>query len=482
MSKRKFFSGNSIRQAVVAAASHFDVPPDEVAYREVDKKHGFLKLRKRVIIEVDADDPRRPPVEIPAIEREPGDPARLGESAPRGKPRGAGDGELDAEPVRHPSGPAPHGDDDDEHRQPPELVHQDPETAGGRGRMEPPLHAGRGRGGRGRAQGGGGGRQGGGRPAKDAPHGRSGGSEERRTGSGGGRGAGGGRGSGGGRAQGGGRGPGGGRQQAGGGGQGGGRGQDGRGRAGEDREPRGGGPSEGGRGDEARSQDRSRGGQAEPQVRAADQRGGGREPGRDSGGGRGRSRGRGRGRGGRQEERGERREEGGRSEDLVELPERSRPAAERYQEARGELADACRQGLDRILDVAGIDVDYQVFEGDDRFEIELSGSDEALILAEGGDLLRAIEHLVPRAMRGVAGESTLVRVNCGDFHEIHEERLRSQAQQVAAEVRRNQRPSRMEPMSPADRRIVHLTLADEPGVTTASDGNGHYKQVVVKPA
>ena len=61
MSKRKFFSGNSVRQAVVSAASHFDLPPDEVAYREVDKKHGFLKMRKRVIIEVDADDPRTPP-------------------------------------------------------------------------------------------------------------------------------------------------------------------------------------------------------------------------------------------------------------------------------------------------------------------------------------------------------------------------------------------------------------------------------------
>ncbi len=462
MSKRKFFSGNSIRQAVIAAASHFDLPPDEVAFREVDKKHGFLKLRKRVIIEVDADDPRRPPVEIPAIEREPGDPARRGEAVPRGASRQAGAGELEAAPGRRP-GAEPH-DDDDEHRQPPDLVNQDPEFAGGRGRLEAPTY-GRGRGGRG----GGGGRQGGGRSGGGRPSGgqHAGGREPgARREQGGGRQAD--------RGQGGrapvapeGRGKGGGRQVD--------RGQ-GQGRGG------GGG---GGRGPQpAQAQPAPR--QEETPPRQEEPRaGGGREGGGREGGGREggrrRGRGRGRGRGGSQRERGGRQAEPERREDLVELPERSRSASERYTEARGELADACRKGLDRILDVAGIDVEYQVFEGDGRFEVELSGPDEALVLAEGGDLLRAIEHLVPRAMRGVAGESTLVRVNCGDFHEIHEERLRSLAQQVAAEVRRNQRPARMEPMSPADRRIVHLTLADEPGVTTASDGTGHYKQIVVKP-
>ncbi|HEX2163522.1 MAG TPA: R3H domain-containing nucleic acid-binding protein, partial [Thermoanaerobaculia bacterium] len=123
-----------------------------------------------------------------------------------------------------------------------------------------------------------------------------------------------------------------------------------------------------------------------------------------------------------------------------------------------------------------------VHQGPGRLEIDLSGPDEALLVAEGGELLRAIEHLVPRAVRSLAGEPVNVRVDSADFHEIHEEQLRSLAQRVASEVRRSERPRTLEPMSPADRRIVHMTLADEPRVTSMSEGTGYFKRIVVKPA
>lgn len=361
MSKRKFFSGNSIRQAVLAAASHFDISPEELAYREVDKKHGFLKLRKRVIIEVDADDPRSTPVEIPATERNPDEPARKGESLPRGEMHDAAADELEEPPGPQPKGRVPY-DVEDEEPEDEELEETEAEEEPDEDEEAEAEEA----------------------PAP--PRGRPG--REGRTGAGRGEGA---------------------------------------------------------------------------ERRRAAEKGAGRDE--EAAGGRGRRRGRGRG--------------GRGDEDMVELSQGRRD--ERRREARGTLADACRTGLDRILDVAGLDVEYKVYEAEDRFEVELSGPHEELLVAEDGDLLRAIEHLLPRAMRGIAGESMLVRVNCGDFHEIHEERLRSLAQEAAAEVRRSGEASRLDPMSPADRRIVHVTLADEPGVSSASDGSGHYKQIVVRP-
>ncbi len=163
------------------------------------------------------------------------------------------------------------------------------------------------------------------------------------------------------------------------------------------------------------------------------------------------------------------------------LPEAPRRPSERYEEARGALADATREALDHILDVAGIDVGYTVLQGDDRLEVELTGADEPLLLAEGGELLRAVEQLVPRIVRSIVGESVSVRVDSGSFHEIHEEQLRSLAQRTASEVRRTERPRTLEPMSPADRRIVHVTLADEPGVTSVSEGSSYFKRVTIKP-
>ena len=101
--------------------------------------------------------------------------------------------------------------------------------------------------------------------------------------------------------------------------------------------------------------------------------------------------------------------------------------------------------------------------------------------AEEGELLLAIEHLLPRAIRGIAGDTTAVRVDCENFHELREERLRSLAQRVAGEVRRSGQAKKLPPMSPADRRIVHLTVADEPGVSSQSEGDGFLKRVRVDP-
>lgn len=51
--QRQFFSGNSIEQAVMAAARHYKIDPEKLAYRQREKKHGFLNVRKRIVIEVD---------------------------------------------------------------------------------------------------------------------------------------------------------------------------------------------------------------------------------------------------------------------------------------------------------------------------------------------------------------------------------------------------------------------------------------------
>jgi spoIIIJ-associated protein len=353
--KRRFFSGNTVQQAVVSAAAFYRIEPEEVAYRKIEKKHGFLKVRRRVVIEVDPEDPRRP----------------LGETAP------AIAGELEADrPATPPPPPPPPEEGEDA-----APAEERPPLAGGRRAAEP--------------------REGGTGRRDDGP-----------------------------------------RQPAG---------------AGERREGGGRGPRRGQGGD-----DRSRRRREGP----VDER-----PGR---------------RHGREPERQleSTSEPAGAEEDdlqIIELPERPRPLAERYPQATGPLGDAAREALDRVLEVAGLKVEATVLQGDDRLEIDLAGPHAALLTAEDGELLLAIEHLLPRVIRGIAGETTAVRVDCEAFQELREERLRSLAQRAASEVRQSGRSRRLQPMAPADRRIVHLTIADEPDVTSFSVGDGFMKRVGVEP-
>jgi len=62
---RRFFSGTSEQQAVMRAARHYAIDPDEVQFKELNKRHGFLRIRRKVVIEVDPEkrksrNPRHP--------------------------------------------------------------------------------------------------------------------------------------------------------------------------------------------------------------------------------------------------------------------------------------------------------------------------------------------------------------------------------------------------------------------------------------
>ena len=56
---RKFFSGTTLEQAVLAAARHYAIDPERVAYTTRDKRHGFVNVRKKFVIEVDPNAPLR---------------------------------------------------------------------------------------------------------------------------------------------------------------------------------------------------------------------------------------------------------------------------------------------------------------------------------------------------------------------------------------------------------------------------------------
>ncbi|HJX27499.1 MAG TPA: R3H domain-containing nucleic acid-binding protein, partial [Thermoanaerobaculia bacterium] len=167
---------------------------------------------------------------------------------------------------------------------------------------------------------------------------------------------------------------------------------------------------------------------------------------------------------------------------LVALPDTPRRPSERYPVAEGPHAEAAKTAAELLLRVAGLDLEPRVLQGEDRLEVDLSGPDVDWCFADDGELVLAIEHLLPRLVRSMSGESVLVRVDCDNFQEIREERLRSLAQQMAEEVRRFGKPRTLEPLNPADRRVIHVTLADDPHVITESEGDGYFKRITIRPA
>ena len=135
-----------------------------------------------------------------------------------------------------------------------------------------------------------------------------------------------------------------------------------------------------------------------------------------------------------------------------------------------------------LLDLAGLELTPRVRQGEEQLELSLSGTDAEWLADDDGEILLSIQHLLPRLMQSDLERLVSCRVDCGGFQLLREERLRARAHWAAEEVRSECRVVTLEPMPPADRRIIHLALVHDSSVDTESLGRGYFKRVSVRPA
>jgi spoIIIJ-associated protein len=109
------------------------------------------------------------------------------------------------------------------------------------------------------------------------------------------------------------------------------------------------------------------------------------------------------------------------------------------------------------------------------------GEDADLLLARGGEMLAALEHLAAKVLRLSAEEQNLLVFDCHDYRSLRVEELRLTAETAAERVERTGQPFALSPMNSRERRIVHLALKERPGVRTESDGAGPRRKVVIHP-
>lgn len=155
---------------------------------------------------------------------------------------------------------------------------------------------------------------------------------------------------------------------------------------------------------------------------------------------------------------------------------------ERAGESDAELEIAAFEvALDEVIELMDLDVESTVRRGEDGFEVELTGGDGDIVVEDEGLVLRSIEHLLPRLVRGLLGHGLPCKVDCDGFQAERDQELRDLAGGMAEAARRQGKAQLLEPMNPMDRRVVHLELADDPAVQTESEGEGYMKRVKILP-
>jgi spoIIIJ-associated protein len=156
---------------------------------------------------------------------------------------------------------------------------------------------------------------------------------------------------------------------------------------------------------------------------------------------------------------------------------------------RQGAAETLREFLENIVRVSGLDLKVNVrpvsagsAEGDAEVLADLDGRDKEILLEHSAEVLKAFEHLAFRALRLEPAFHEKIHIDCGGYRALRFEELRMTARVAAERVQTSKQPFRLNPMSSRERRIVHLTLKEMPGVRTESIGVGEERQVVIHPA
>ena len=153
-------------------------------------------------------------------------------------------------------------------------------------------------------------------------------------------------------------------------------------------------------------------------------------------------------------------------------------------EGETTAAGVATAAVGRILEAAGVNVTRTLRAADDPESggpiIDLAGEDSGLLIGRRGQTLQALQFLVNLIVRKQF-EGVRVVLDVENYRQRREFQLRDMATKVAARVTQTNRSITLEPMPPADRRIIHTSLTDNPDVSTESTGEGEGRKVTIMP-
>lgn len=141
--------------------------------------------------------------------------------------------------------------------------------------------------------------------------------------------------------------------------------------------------------------------------------------------------------------------------------------------------------MDYIADILkGIGIHGRIssYYQDGNLHIDVSGHDCGAAIGRHGETLDAIQYLSSLVANKYTEEHTRVIVDIGGYRKRREQTLIGIAERTAQKVIRSGKQVRLEPMNPAERRIVHSALQKFPEVTTFSEGMDPDRCVIIAPA
>jgi spoIIIJ-associated protein len=147
-------------------------------------------------------------------------------------------------------------------------------------------------------------------------------------------------------------------------------------------------------------------------------------------------------------------------------------------EQEGEIAADYLEGL---LDIADLDGDIDMDVEGDRAAVSIVGADLKQLVGRGGNVLDAVQELTRLAVLRATGERSRLILDIGGFRAARRAELTELGRKSAEEARTTNKPVKLSPMTPFERKVVHDAVAAA-GLRSESEGEEPNRRVVVHPS
>jgi spoIIIJ-associated protein len=156
-------------------------------------------------------------------------------------------------------------------------------------------------------------------------------------------------------------------------------------------------------------------------------------------------------------------------------------AAPGGDELPDDPAERVRALVGRITSGLGLRASVDIDVDDDSIRATVNGDDLGILIGKHGSTIDAIQHLALRvAYKGGAAERQVI-VDAAGYRERRESALQRAADRAVSDALDFGRPVELEPMTSAERRLVHTYLRDRSDIQTHSEGDEPDRRLVVTP-
>src|SRR4051794_3673596 len=164
-------------------------------------------------------------------------------------------------------------------------------------------------------------------------------------------------------------------------------------------------------------------------------------------------------------------------------PQPPKPMTREHNEVNArQVGEEAQKFIDELVAAFSFSGTSELIEDGDDLEVRVSGDNLGLLVGPRGTTLQAVQDLARVAsQRRLGDHDTRLRVDIGGYRQRRKEALDRFAVQMAGEVKQSGVARVLEPMSSADRKIVHDALSEVEGIATRSEGDDPYRRVVITP-